>query len=117
MAAVSSAPLDQAGKVALCGVIDDFVFGYVLRNMEMPPDKPLGDARAINELVGAHLATGQFPHIAAFVADQKPSVAFARAVAWMNDAARFEFGLQAILDAVAGGRTPAAVRARRGRRT
>jgi AcrR family transcriptional regulator len=102
MAAVSSAPLDEAGKVALCGVIDDFVFGFVMRTTQGPTEMP--DTRAINKLVSAHIATGQFPHIAAFVGHDKPSVAFERAFVWMNDDARFEFGLQAILDAVGGKR-------------
>ena len=88
--------------MALCGVIDDFVLGYVLRNTDAPPM----DARVINELVGAHLATGQFPHIAALVGAEKPAAAFARAASWMRDDERFEFGLQAILDAVAAGRVP-----------
>jgi len=103
LAAVADAPLDLPGKMALCSVIDDFVLGYVLRNMEAPPL----DARAINELVGAHLASGQFPHIAALVGTEKPGAAFARAATWMRGEERFEFGLQAILDAVAAGRVPA----------
>jgi AcrR family transcriptional regulator len=102
MAAVATAPLDLAGKVALCGVIDDFVFGYVLRNIDAPPMH----ARVINELVRAHLASGQFPLIAQLVGDETPSAVFQRAGAWMRDETRFEFGLQAILDAVAAGRTP-----------
>jgi hypothetical protein len=102
MAAVAHAPLDVAGKIALCGVIDDFVFGYVLRNLEAPDL----DSRSINTLVGAHLATGEFPHIARFVGGEKPSAAFERAAGWMRDDSRFEFGLRAILDAVAAGQSP-----------
>jgi hypothetical protein len=102
MAAVAHAPLAVPGKVALCAVIDDFVFGYVARNIDPPPLDP----RVVNELVGAHLASGQFPHIAALVGAEKPAAAFARAASWMRDDDRFEFGLQAILDAVAAGRVP-----------
>jgi AcrR family transcriptional regulator len=102
MAAVASAPLDLPGKVALCGVIDDFVFGYVLRNTEMPPL----DGHALDTVVRAHLATGQFPRIAAMVGTEAPSAMFARAGAWLRDETRFEFGLQALLDAVAAGHTP-----------
>ena len=112
MAAVANAPLDLSGKVALCGVIDDFVFGYVLRNIEAPPM----DAHVINKLVGAHLASGQFPQIAKLVGNEKPSVVFERAGAWMRDETRFEFGLQAILDAVSAGRKPVQASARDDRR-
>jgi len=106
MAAVSSAPLDAASKVALCGVIDDFVFGFVMRSIHIPgPSEPFGAARDVNELVRAHIATGQFPHLRAFVGDDQPSEAFERALAWMNDGARFEFGLQALLDAVTAKRS------------
>lgn len=102
MVAVATAPLDVAGRIALCGVIDDFVFGYVLRNL----DAPDLDSRSINALVGAHLASGEFPQIARFVGDEKPAAAFERAAAWMRDDARFEFGLRALLDAVAAGHSP-----------
>jgi AcrR family transcriptional regulator len=98
MAAVASAPLDMAGKVALCGVVDDFVCGFVLRSIQGATE-PFADALAIDELVRAQLATGKFPNIAAFVGDEKPSAAFDRALEWMSDDARFEFGLQAILAA------------------
>jgi AcrR family transcriptional regulator len=101
MAAVSTAPLPLPEQVALCGVVDDFVFGYVLRTVESPVDMFI-DSRAVNALVGAQLATGELPHLAAFIGDDKPSAAFERAGAWMNDDARFEFGLQALLDAVGG---------------
>jgi AcrR family transcriptional regulator len=99
MAAVANAPLDEANKVALCGVIDDFVIGFVLRSIEEPSEL-LADPSAIDELVRAHIATGQFPHMAAFVGDATPCEAFARALTWMGSGARFEFGLQALLEAV-----------------
>jgi hypothetical protein len=102
MAAVSTAPLDLPGKVALCGVLDDFVFGYVIRNVEVPQV----DARTVNEMVRPHLASGEFPHMSAIVGDDKPAAAFERAVAWIRDDARFEFGVRAVLDAVAAGHSP-----------
>jgi len=107
MAAVANAPLDVPGKVALCGVIDDLVFGYVMRHV----DGPVGENRAINGFVTDHLATGQFPHIARFVGAEKPSAAFTRAVGWMRDERRFEFALQALFDAVAAGRSPMGMKA------
>ncbi len=100
LAAVSTAPLGPAEKVALCGVIDDFVFGFVLRSIE----PPRVSARAINQVVSQQLATGRFPHLAAYIGEDRPAVALARAAAWMSDEARFEFGLQARLDAVTGSR-------------
>lgn len=100
LAAASTAPLGRAEKVALCAVIDDFVFGFVLRSIE----PPRVSARAINQVVSEQLATGQFPHLAAFIGDDRPAVALARAAEWMSDEARFEFGLQALLDAVTGPR-------------
>jgi AcrR family transcriptional regulator len=101
MAAVSTAPVSTAEKVALCGVLDDFVFGFVLRTVEFPSDMYV-DHRAIDVLVGAQLASGELPHLAAFIGDEKPAKAFERAAVWMSGDARFEFGLQALLDAVGG---------------
>lgn len=106
MAAVAHAPLDVPGKVALCGVIDDLVFGYVMRHI----DGPVGESRAIDGFVNDHLATGEFPHIARFVGTEKPSVAFTRAIGWMRNEARFEFALQALFDAVAAGHSPVGTR-------
>jgi AcrR family transcriptional regulator len=105
MAAVSTAPISDADKVALCGVLDDFVFGFVLRSLEAPVVEMLSDVRALNAMVSSQLATGKLPYLAAFVGDDKPSAAFARAASWMTDDARFEFGLQALLDAVGGPRS------------
>jgi hypothetical protein len=102
MAAVASAPLDQPGKVALCGVIDDFVFGYVVRNIEGPPL----DIRALDQQLQAHLASGHFPYLKSLIGDDAPSALFERAGAWMRAESRFEFGLQALLDAVEAGHTP-----------
>lgn len=107
MAAVANAPLDVPGKVALCGVLDDLVFGYVLRHV----DGPVGESRAINGFVSDHLATGAFPHIARFVGTEKPSAAFTRAIGWMRSEARFEFALKALFDAVAAGHSPVGPRA------
>jgi AcrR family transcriptional regulator len=101
MAVLSGSPLDQASRLALSWVLDDFVFGWVLRTLEAPTTM-LFDVRAINSLVRAHLASGDFPHMAAWIGDEAPSEAFARAARTMDDEQRFEFGLAALLDGVDG---------------
>jgi AcrR family transcriptional regulator len=117
MAAVADAPFPLEQRLALITAVDDFVFGYALRAGESPRDafQDPHAVRALNQLVSGHLATGQFPHLAAFVGKEPPAQAFARALEIMNDEQRFDFGLEALLDG-AEARGKAGARPSKGRR-
>ena len=101
MAAIADAPFPEDRRFELITALDDFVFGYALRTAEPPGEAFLDPhaVRAFNEIVGNHLTTGDFPHLAAFIGKETPAHAFARAVKIMNDERRFDFGIEAILTA------------------
>lgn len=101
LAALASAPFDTRGRLGLLTMVDDYVFGHVLRAAEL-----LARARA-----GAAAAPGEAAASARFVADQLRSGQFPRLEALSHDPAardvideeqlaqRFDLGLQALIDA------------------
>ena len=100
MAAMASAPFTDADKMSVISAVDDLVFGHVLR-LRDPWTPGAGNAhtlRQINEFIEAQIATGEYPQLAAVVGDEDPTVVFARMSQSMTDEARFERGLEALLD-------------------
>lgn len=114
LAALDSAPLDTAAKLDLLAIVDDYVFGNVLRAGELQvrgtapegstgpeesaaPDESAGLATrtaAVIEFIQDQLGTGQFPRIAALSAD--PAAADLADPARLE--ARFELGLALLID-------------------
>jgi len=100
LAAVAGAPLDTAGKLDLITLIDDYVFGHVLRAGEQQA-RSAGDDRGhaaqIAEYIQRQIATGRFPHLEKLTHDP--------AAQTLGDASRlderFERGLRALLDGAA----------------
>ena len=98
MAALAGAPFDTRGKLDLLTIVDDYVFGHVLRASELhvrtraEPDP--AEVAAIMKFVEAQLSSGRFPHLAALADDPA-----ARSVADPERLQqRFELGLQALID-------------------
>ena len=99
LAVVADAPVDTRGKLHLLSIVDDYVFGHVLRVGETtahPIDRKV--ARVIADFFEAKIATGEFPHIEALFEGQDVLTAFGRFAEWMGEEARFEIGLVALLD-------------------
>jgi AcrR family transcriptional regulator len=97
LTAAATAPLDTAGKLDLLAIIDDYVFGHVLRAGELQARAATADpahAAAITSYIHDQLATGQFPHLSNLTRDP---AAQAMADPGQLDH-RFERGLQALLD-------------------
>jgi AcrR family transcriptional regulator len=120
MAAVASAPLDETGKMELISAVDDYVFGHVLRLREpwWAGGTDVQAFHAINKFISEHLASGEFPHLAALVGSGEPVAVFTRVAQSMTDEDRFEHGLEALFDgfdrrARARGSGPGAVEARK----
>jgi AcrR family transcriptional regulator len=98
MATLASAPFDTRGKLDLLTIVDDYVFGHVLRAAELQvrsrtePDP--AEVAAIMKFVEAQLSSGRFPHLAALADDPA-----GRSVADPGRLEqRFELGLQALID-------------------
>jgi AcrR family transcriptional regulator len=103
LAAVATAPLDTAARLNLLAIVDDYVFGHVLRAGEVQARTAAADpahAAAITAYINDQLATGQFPHLSRLADDPA-----ARTLIEPDQLdQRFERGLRALLDgAVAPG--------------
>ena len=98
MAALAGAPFDTRGKLDLLTIVDDYVFGHVLRAADLyarnRADPDQAEIDAIMKFVGDQLSSGQFPHLAALAGDPA-----GRSVADPDRLGqRFELGLQALID-------------------
>ena len=104
LAALTGAPLDTTAKLDLLAVVDDYVFGHVLRAGEQQARAAAdpGHAAAISDYIGGQLSTGRYPHLGELARDPAAQA--------MADPARldqrFERGLQALLDGAAAGAHP-----------
>lgn len=104
LAVASRTGLDVESQFELVALVDDYVFGYVMRaraGFGFDAEDPGAERRldAMLAWIGDQLATGEFPHLAAFSGDD-PRGAFARAAHMTTDEQRFERGLQMLLDGV-----------------
>jgi AcrR family transcriptional regulator len=100
LAALDGAPMDTAAKLDLLTIVDDYVFGHVLRAGEIQARSAAADpghAAAVMEFISGQLGTGRFPRIAAL--SRHP------AARDMADPGRleatFEHGLALLIDAAA----------------
>jgi AcrR family transcriptional regulator len=102
LAALSSTSLDRPGKLALLALVDDFVFGHVLRAGEarIQRDKAAGAkvAAAFMDYARRQIETGKFPETAALFRDVDPSDVSDQMTGVGRDEERFESGLKALLD-------------------
>jgi AcrR family transcriptional regulator len=99
LAAVATAPLDTAAKLDLITIVDDYVFGHVLRAGEQQARTASADpehAAAIAVYIQDQLRTGQFPHLTELARD--PAAQAIGDPGKLDD--RFERGLQALLDGI-----------------
>jgi AcrR family transcriptional regulator len=98
MAALAAAPFDTRGKLDLLTIVDDYVFGHVLRAAELnartSAEPSPAEIAAIMNFVEDQLRSGRFPQLAALADDPA-----GRSVADPERLEqRFELGLQALID-------------------
>jgi AcrR family transcriptional regulator len=102
LAAVASTGLDHRGQLELIALVDDYVFGCAMRELQIPAEHdPAAMPPAIAQFFADLLASGDYPHIEHFVGDEDAVTGFARFVAVAIDPDRFGRGLQRLLDGVA----------------
>jgi len=99
LAAVADTGLDPAGKLELIALVDDYVFGHVLRSptlgeRDLPPDM----AENLARFAEAELASGAYPQLAALAVDGDVRAGMRAMFRAMSDEERFERGLEAVLD-------------------
>ena len=105
LAAVANAPFDEQGKFDALGIVDDYVFGHVVRVAESNSQRDMADGKPAPELtrfMAAQLATGAFPHAAALLGKDGMATVWSRVGRYLNDEQRFHRGLEVILDGLEG---------------
>lgn len=99
LAALERAPLSLRAKLDLLGIIDDYVYGHVIRAAELIDAAGLqtaeSDARV--DFIRQQLDSGDLPHLAALTADPVAS----QIVDVGELDARFELGLRLLIDGAA----------------
>jgi AcrR family transcriptional regulator len=99
LAALAETGLDAAGKLELLGLIDDFVFGHALRAGEQRMyGSEQASAVGFRLFAEREIATGAYPETARVFAGLGK-----RQDVFHGGEARFERGLQALLDAAESG--------------
>jgi AcrR family transcriptional regulator len=103
LAALSGAPMDARTKLDVLAIVDDYVFGHLLRAAGIMTGTAAGTATAEGtgtaEFIRAQLASGDFPELAAVIS--APDAAPATDPPDVD--ARFELGLRLLLDGIAAG--------------
>jgi len=101
LAAVANLPSDLQGKMDALGIVDDYVFGHVVRVVEGLSQRDFIDgkpAKVTMKFAEQMIATGEFPHVEELLGDGDPLVAWGKVARYMNDAGRFVRGLDVVLD-------------------
>ena len=130
--AVAGTGLPTEDRLHLLSLVDEFVMGFAIHENvdwtgEYERERPVWRKDAI-EFFERELSAGGFPHIETLMRDelgeQDLTAATARVMETIDDPARFERGLEQLLDGVGlaigrrgGKRAPRAARARRAPRT
>jgi AcrR family transcriptional regulator len=99
LAAVSSLDLGFEEKLELVLIVDDYVFGYVLRSSA--PRSELNDPEARHaacEYLATLIATGDYPHTSAMFAGYDVDAALDRMITAFRNRDRFANGLERLMD-------------------
>lgn len=97
---MATAPLDTTAKFDLIALVDDYVFGHVLRAGEQQARSAAqnpGHAAEIAEYIQRQIATGRFPQLEKLTHD--PAAQNLADPGRLDE--RFERGLRALLDGAA----------------
>jgi AcrR family transcriptional regulator len=102
LGAVAGLGLDVAAQLELLTLVDDYVFGFVMREQQLTDFDVEEELRpAVLAFVEEQIATGEFPHIERFMSEDEESLGgFARFAAMARDPGRFQRGLERLLDGV-----------------
>jgi AcrR family transcriptional regulator len=97
--AVAGLDLDREQTFEVIGQIDDYVFGYSLREVQEAAEQENGWSPAVVNFFRRELATGDYPLIHEFFGDDFES-AFEEAMELMAGDGRFNRGLKRLLDGI-----------------
>jgi AcrR family transcriptional regulator len=92
LSAMSGAPMDGKAKLDVLAIVDDYVFGHLMRAAATPDPEATG----IDDFVRSQLASGSFPQLSTAM-----SPAAVGGFAGADQEARFELGLSMLLAGIA----------------
>ncbi len=99
LAAVAGTSLSNEEKMELISLVDDYVFGFTLRN-EAGEEFTDEWIHAVGGYLTEQLLTGDFPHVREFIGNDDPETAVRRIATAATADERFERGLTRLLDGV-----------------
>jgi AcrR family transcriptional regulator len=97
--AVAGLDLERDQTFEVIGQIDDYVFGYSLREVQEAAEQEQGWTPATLDFFRRELATGSYPLISEFFGDDFEA-AFDEAMKFIADESRFARGLKRLLDGI-----------------
>jgi AcrR family transcriptional regulator len=97
--AVAGLGLDREQTFEVIGQVDDYVFGYSLREVQERKEQEHGWAPEVVDFFRRELDTGDYPLISEFFGDDFEAT-FEEAMEFMSDGARFDRGLARLLDGI-----------------
>jgi AcrR family transcriptional regulator len=98
--AVAGLGLDREQTFEVIGQIDDYVFGYSLREVQEAAEQEHGWSPEVVDFFKQELATGDYPLIGEIFGDEDFEAAFQRAMEFIADEGRFHRGLKRLLDGI-----------------
>lgn len=98
--AVAGLGLEREQTFEVIGQIDDYVFGYSLREVQEAQEQERGWSPAVVDFFKRELATGDYPLIAEVFGDEDFEASFERAMEFIADEGRFHRGLKRLLDGI-----------------
>jgi AcrR family transcriptional regulator len=101
--AASLTGLPPEDQLELISFLDDYVFGYSLREREEQISQSHDEEHleAISVYIADQLKTGQFPHVEALLAGRSPRAFVEETIERFAGEDRFERGLKRVLDGIA----------------
>jgi AcrR family transcriptional regulator len=97
--AVAGLGLDKEQTFEVIGQIDDYVFGYALREVQEAEEHERGWPPEVVDFFKRELATGAYPRITEFFGDDFDA-SFEHVVEFMAESNRFDRGLARLLDGI-----------------
>jgi AcrR family transcriptional regulator len=100
--AMAGAGLDPKAKLEAIVLIDEYVFGFAIREAQEPDQNGPGWPPAVREFFDREIASGEFPNVRELLGDDfEAGVAVIREL--FREEGRFERGLERLLDGIEAG--------------
>jgi AcrR family transcriptional regulator len=101
LAALAGLDLDRSDRMHILGVVDEYAFGYFMREATDQDQSDAGQIADAAAYFEEQLASGDFPHTAALLQEgENLEAVILQMFEQMQDAGRFESGLDIVLDGV-----------------